>query len=108
MWGLHKHHRRHAAHPDDTKTQTASGNEALAPDGTPGPSDLGAWSEEIAHFMNKRAGSYGLLLEEMRTSRDLFELAAVQRRWWLNTIRDYAGFTARPHEQTPPSDQAGD
>lgn len=104
MFGLHWHHGRHAAHRDDAG-ESASGKGTVEPDGPPETADLAAWSEEVARFMNKRAGSYGLLLEEMRTSRSLFELAAVQQRWWLSTIQDYAGLASSFQEKAPPSDQ---
>lgn len=82
-----------------------AGNATPEADGGSGLHDLGGWNEEVARFASKRGDSYGVLLEEMRTSRSLAELAAVQQRWWLHAMQDYVGLTGRLYGRESAPDQ---
>jgi hypothetical protein len=109
MFGFHRPH-GHASNSDhDTSTEVGALDHT--PD-EPNNSGLhsGAWSDEVLSFAAKRMSRYGEFLEEMRRCRSLFELAAVQQRWFLRSAEDYAAFMAgrsgAPDEKSPsaPSD----
>ena len=87
MFGFHSHSGRQADGPAAAPTSEAD---------APPASDL------LTRFAARRAGSYSVLFEEMRSCRSAVELASVQQRWWLGAMQDYAGFWTTVAAQAGP------